>query len=73
MAHEVMGVKLGAHGGNAASQDGLLTGLTHAAPRLVVVGFTEGLSFVFKKAPVHKGAVTLSTNKTLRVPEGVEG
>lgn len=73
MAHEVMGVELCAHGSDASSQDGLLTGLTNAAPGLVIVGFTQGLSFMFKEAPVHKGTVALSTNKTLRVPEGVEG
>lgn len=59
VAHEVVGVEFGPHGSDAASQDGLLTGLTHAPAGLVVVGLTQGLALVFEEAAVHKGSVAL--------------
>lgn len=37
VADQVVGVELGPHGSDAATQNGLLTGLADAAPRLVVV------------------------------------
>lgn len=37
VADEVMGVELGTHGGDTAAQDGLLAGMTHTAPGLMVM------------------------------------
>lgn len=59
VAYEVVGVEFGAHGRDAAAQDGLLAGLAHAAARLVVVGLTQRLSLVLEEAAVDEGAVTL--------------
>lgn len=73
VAHEVVRVKFGAHGGDAAAQDRLLAGLTHAATRLVVVGLAQRLTLVFKEAAIDEGAVALPTYEALRVPERVEG
>lgn len=57
VAHEVVGVKFGPHGGDAAAQNGLLAGLAHAAAGLVVVRLTQRLPLVFEEAAVHEGAV----------------
>lgn len=59
VTHEVVGVELGPHGGDAAAQDRLLAGLTHAAAGLVVVGLAQRLALVFEEAPVDEGAVAL--------------
>lgn len=72
VTHEVVGVELGAHGGDAAAQDGLLAGLTHAAAGLVVVRLAQGVSLVLEEATVDEGAVALPTYEALWVPEGVE-
>lgn len=73
VTHKVVGVKFGPHGGDAAAQDRLLAGLTHAAAGLVVVGLAQRLTLVFEEAAVDEGAVALPTNEALRVPERVEG
>lgn len=57
VAHKVVGVKLGPHGGDAAAQNGLLAGLAHAATGLVVVRLAQRLPLVFEEAAVHEGAV----------------
>lgn len=72
VTHQVVGVKLGPHGGDASAQDRLLAGLTHAAAGLVVVGFTEGLTLMFEEAAVDEGAVALPTYETLWVPKRVK-
>lgn len=72
VTHEMVGVEFGPHGGDAAAQDGLLAGLTHAATGLVVVGLAQRLTLVFEEAAVNKGAVALPTYEALWVPEGVE-
>ena len=59
VADQVVGVELGAHGGDAATQDGLLAGLAQAARGLVVVGLTQRLALVLEEAAVHKRAVAL--------------
>lgn len=72
VTHEVVRVEFGPHGGDAAAQDRLLAGLTHAAAGLVVVGLAQRLTLVFEEAAVHKGAVALPTYEALWVPERVE-
>lgn len=72
VAHQVVRVEFGPHGGDAAAQDGLLAGLTHAAPGLVVVGLAQRLALVLEEAAVDEGAVALPTYEALRVPERVE-
>ena len=59
VTHEVVGVEFGPHGGDAAAQDRLLAGLTHAATGLVVVGLTQGVTLMFEEAAVDEGAVAL--------------
>ena len=59
VADQVVGVELGPHGGDAATQDGLLAGLAEAAPALVVVGLAQRLALVLEETPVHEGAVAL--------------
>lgn len=59
VTHEVMWVEFGPHGGDAAPQDGLLAGLTHAAAGLVIVGLAQRLALVLEKAAVDEGAVAL--------------
>lgn len=59
VTHKVVGVEFGPHGGDAAAQDRLLAGLTHAAAGLVVVGLTQRLTLVFKEAAIDEGAVAL--------------
>lgn len=59
VTHEVVGVEFGPHGGDAAAQDWLLAGLTHATTGLVVVGLTQRVTLVLEEAAVHKGAVAL--------------
>lgn len=59
VTHEVVRVEFGAHGSDAAAQDGLLAGLTHAATGLVVVGLTQRLALVFEEAAVDEGGVAL--------------
>lgn len=71
VTHEVMRVEFGPHGGDAAPQDGLLAGLTHAAAGLVVVGLAQRFALVLEKAAVDEGAVALPTYKALWVPERV--
>lgn len=72
VTYEVVGVEFGAHSGDAAAQDGLLAGLTHAAAGLVVVGLAQWLTLVFEEAAVDEGAVALPTYEALRVPERVK-
>lgn len=72
VTHQVVGVEFGPHGGDAAAQDWLLAGLTHAATGLVVVGLTQRVTLVFEEAAVDEGAVALPTYEALRVPERVE-
>lgn len=72
VAHQVVGVELGPHGGDAAAQDGLLAGLTQGAAGLMVVGLTQRVTLVFKEAAVDEGAVALPTHEALWVPERVE-
>lgn len=57
VAHQVVGVKLGPHGGDAAPQDGLLAGLAHAAAGLVVVGLTQRLTIMLEEAAIDEGTV----------------
>lgn len=59
VTHEVVGVELGAHGGDAAAQDGLLAGLAQAPARLVVVGLAQRFALVFEEAAVDEGGVAL--------------
>lgn len=59
LTHQVLRVELGAHGSDAASHDGLLTGLTHTATRLVIVCLTQRLALMLEEASVHKRAETL--------------
>lgn len=59
VTHEVVGVELGAHGGDAAAKDGLLAGLAQAPARLVVVGLAQWFALVFEEAAVDKGGVAL--------------
>lgn len=65
-------MELSAHGGDAASYDGLLARLTHTATRLVIVHLTQRLALVLEEASVHKRAETLPADEALWVPEGVE-
>lgn len=69
VTHEVVGVEFGPHGSDAAAQDRLLAGLTHAAAGLVVVGLTQWLTLMFEEAAVDKGAVALPTYEALWVPQ----
>lgn len=57
VAHKVVGMKLGPHGGDAAAQNGLLAGLAHAAAGLVVVRLAQRLPLVFEEAAVHEGTI----------------
>lgn len=66
VTYEVVGVKFGSHGGDAAAKDGLLAGLTQAPARLVVVGLAQGLSLVLEEAAVDEGAVALLKNAKQR-------
>lgn len=59
VTHKVVGVELGAHGGDAAAQDGLLAGLAQAPARLVVVGLAQRFALVFEEAAVDEGGVAL--------------
>lgn len=52
-------MELGAHGGDAAAEDGLLAGLAQAPTRLVVVGLTQGFALVFEETAVDEGGVAL--------------
>lgn len=63
VTHEVVGVELGPHGGDTAAQDGLLAGLAHAAPRLVVVGLAQRVPLVLEEAAVDERAVALLQNR----------
>lgn len=72
VTHKVVGVEFGPHGGDAAAQDGLLAGLTHAATGLVVVGLAQRLTLVFEEAAIDERGVALPTHKALGVPERVE-
>lgn len=69
MTHKVVGVELGPHGRDAAAQDWLLAGMTHAPTGLVVVGLAQRFAFVLEEAAINKGGVALlqkgrSTNLT---------
>lgn len=57
VTHKVVWVEFCPHGGDAAAQNRLLAGLTHAAAGLVIVGLTQRLTLVFKEAAVDEGAV----------------
>lgn len=72
VAHQVVGVELGPHGGDAAAQDGLLACLTHAAAGLVVVGLAQRLALVFEEAAVDEGGVAFPTYEALWMPERVQ-
>lgn len=63
VTHQVVGVELGPHGGDAAAQDRLLAGLTHAAPGLVVVGLAQRLTLVLEEAAVDERRVALLRNR----------
>lgn len=63
VTHQVVGVELGPHGGDAAAQDRLLAGLTHAAPGLVVVGLAQRLTLVLEEAAVDERRVALLKNR----------
>lgn len=63
VAHEVVGVEFGPHGGDAAAQDWLLAGLAKAPTGLVIVGLTQRFTLVFEEAAVDKGAVALLKTK----------
>lgn len=73
MTHKVVRVEFGPHGGDAAAQDGLLAGMTHAATGLVVVGLAQRFTLVFEEAAIDEGAVALPADEALRVPQRVEG
>lgn len=64
VTHKVVGVEFSPHGGDAAAQDWLLAGLTHAPTRLMVVGLTQRFTLVFEEAAVDKGCVALLKKKT---------
>lgn len=64
VTHEVVRVEFGAHGSDAAAQDWLLAGLTHAPTGLVVVGLAQRLALVFEEAAVEEGAVALLRRHT---------
>lgn len=59
VTHKVVGVELGPHGCDAAAEDWLLAGMTHAPTGLVVVGLAQGFAFVFEEAAIDKGGVAL--------------
>lgn len=59
VTHKVVWVEFGPHGRDAAAQDRLLAGLTHAAAGLVVMGLTQRLTLVFEEAAVDEGTVAL--------------
>lgn len=59
VTHKVVGVELGAHGRDAAAQDWLLAGVTHAPAGLVVVGLAQRFAFVLEEAAVDEGGVAL--------------
>lgn len=58
-AHEVLGVELLGHGGDAAAGDGLLAAGAQRAAPLVVVHLAVGLPVVLKEAAVDKGREAL--------------
>lgn len=72
-ADEMLGVKLLAHGGDAAAGNGFLTAGAEGAAALVVMSLTVGLPFMLEETAVHKRNETLPADKTLRVPKSVKG
>lgn len=67
-AHEMLGVELLGHGGDAAARDGLLAAGAQRAAPLVVVDLTVRLPVVLKEAAVDEGCEAL-----LRAEEEREG
>lgn len=63
---KVVGVELGAHGGDAAAQNGLLAGLAQAPAGLVVVGLTQRFALVLEETAIDEGGVALLENGTKR-------
>lgn len=72
-ADEMLGVKLLAHGSDAAAGNGFLTAGAERAAVLVVMSLTVRLPFMLEETTVHKWSETLPADKTLWVPERVEG
>jgi len=58
-ADEMLGVKLLAHGGDAAAGNGFLTAGAERAAVLVVMSLTVRLPFVLEETTVHKWSETL--------------
>lgn len=72
-AHEMLGVELLGHGGDAAAGDGFLAARAQRAATLVVVHLTIWLPVVLEEAAIDKGCEAFPAHKAFRVPEGVEG
>lgn len=72
-AHEVLGVELLGHGGDAAASDGLLAAGAQRAATLVVVHLTIWLPVVLEEAAIDEGREALPAHKAFGVPESVEG
>lgn len=68
-AHEMLWVKLLAHGCDAAAGDGLLAAGAQRAAPLVVVRLTVRLAIVVKEAAVYEWGEALPADKAFRVPE----
>lgn len=72
-ADEMLGVELLAHGGDAAAGDGFLTAGAERAASLVIMSLAVRLPFMLEETAVDKWSETLPADKTLRMPERVEG
>lgn len=72
-AHEMLGVELLGHGGDAAAGDGLLAAGAQRATPLVVVHLTIWLPIMLEEAAIDEGREALPAHKAFRVPQGVEG
>lgn len=58
-ADEMLGVKLLAHGSDAAAGNGFLTAGAEGAAALVVMSLTVGLPFMLEETAIHKWSETL--------------
>lgn len=67
VTQKMVGMEFGPHGSDAAAQDWLLAGLTHAPTGLVVVGLTQRFTLMFKKAAIYKGSVAFLEIKSSEI------
>lgn len=70
---EMLGVKLLAHGCDAATGDGFLTAGTQRSTAGVIMHLTVWLPVVLEETAVYERCETLPAHKTLWMPEAAEG